>query len=339
MEGCSKEVFALKNHFLRSRVFGLSRYYAVKVSVRDRYVGMNTRFYPLFRAVAPIYDATSHVNHIYGGLSEWHFLRVLRRRPVVMTAVVDERPLDRQLYRHVQRVIVHAPRMAGRLAALGFDPAKIQTIYPGVHLDRYRPEPRELAPQHAWPTSEAGRFRILFATTPNTLEGITRRGISLIFEAARRLPDVDFYMPWRPWSGAESLVRRCRAEAPRNVHVSEARLTDMREVFQAAHATIAPFLVSTDMKVCPTSLVESLACGRPLLVSTAVGLADVVRDEHCGQVFEPSVDELCRAIAALRADYDRQALNARFAARRHFDFQICLRQHERLYEELLRSSC
>jgi glycosyltransferase involved in cell wall biosynthesis len=339
MEGCSKEVFALKDHFQRSRVFGLSSYYAVKASLRERYLGMGTRFYALFRAVAPLFDATSHVNHIYGGLGEWHFLRTLRRQPIVMTVAVDDGALDAAFYRHVRRVIVHTPRMADALTALGIERERIRTIYPGADLDRYRPQPRELALAGSWPTEDTGRFRILFATTPNTVEGITRRGVGLIMDAARALPDVEFYLPWRPWAGADALIRHCRAGAPSNVHVSQTLIPDMRDVFQAAHATVAPFLSSAGMKVCPTSLVESLACGRPLLVSSAVGLADVVRDERCGEVFEPTAEGLAAAITALRADYERRAHNARFAARRHFDFQICLRQHERLYEEVLRSSC
>ncbi len=113
----------------------------------------------------------------------------------------------------------------------------------------------------------------------------------------------------------------------------------MTQLFQAADATIAPFLQSTDTKICPTSLIESLACGRPLLVSTKVGLADLVQEHDCGQVFEPSVDGVCHAIEALRADYRRRAANARACAERHFDLRLCLRQHEQLYDEVLTSSC
>jgi len=72
-----------------------------------------------------------------------------------------------------------------------------------------------------------------------------------------------------------------------------------------------------------------------VLVSTHVGIADVVGREHCGQVFEPTVDGLCRAIESLRADYQAHAVRARPAAERHFDLRECLRQHEYLYRETL----
>jgi glycosyltransferase involved in cell wall biosynthesis len=111
----------------------------------------------------------------------------------------------------------------------------------------------------------------------------------------------------------------------------------MAPMFHAADATVAPFVRKIRMKVCPTSLIESLACGRPILVSTKVGIADLVRDEQCGVVIAPTVDGFCRGIADLRSRYDYYAANARRTAERHFDLAECLRQHEVLYEEVLRS--
>jgi len=339
MEGCSKEVFAFKEHFVRSRVFGLSRYYTLKVSRRDRYIGLNVELNAVFRLVAPLYEAMSDINHIYGGLREWFFLRALGRRPIVMTVVTSDAPFERRFYRHVRRFVVHAPTTKKRLVEDGFDPDSIRLIYPGVSLTHFRPLPRALAPETAWPTRDAARFRVLFATTPNSMEGLESRGINLLLQAARQLPDVEFYLPWRPWTGAAHLADGCRKQAPPNVHVSTGLVADMRHLLQAADATVAPFVLSGDMKVCPTSLVESLACGRPVLASTRVGIADLIDQEGCGQVFEPSIDAFCRAVHALRADYRRQASNARRTAERHFDVQACLRQHERLYDEIVRSSC
>jgi glycosyltransferase involved in cell wall biosynthesis len=121
--------------------------------------------------------------------------------------------------------------------------------------------------------------------------------------------------------------------------MSTALQPEMTQLFQATDATVAPFLRAADTKVCPTSLIESLACGRPLLVSTKVGIADLVQEEACGEVFEPSVDGLCHAIDALRAGFRQHADNARASAERHFDLRWCLRQHEQLYAEVLKSSC
>ena len=154
-------------------------------------------------------------------------------------------------------------------------------------------------------------------------------------EAARRLPDVDFYLLWRPWEGVDRICEECRAKAPSNVHISTGLVSDMNRMYQSADATVAPFLKRTDMKVCPTSLVESLACGRPVLVSNKVGIADLVRRERCGEVFSPSVDGLCLAIGRLRDHHLEYSGNARVCAERHFDQMDCFRRHERLYREVI----
>ncbi len=335
MEGCSKEVFALRDHFSRSRIFGLSRYYQLKISRRDRYIGLNTRLYPLFRALAPLFERSSDIGHIYGGLGEWFFLRALGRRPLVLTIATESPTLDAAAHRSVSRFVVHATRTRDELVAAGFDGARIREIHPGVNLRRFAARPRTAASSALFPGADPARFRILFATTPNTMSGLESRGVLLLREAARRLPDVDFILPWRPWAGSERLVQACRTGAPANFHAATMLISDMRQAFAAVDATAAPFLTATDTKICPTSLIESLACGRPILVSTAIGMSDVVRRDACGEVFEPTVDGLCAAIEALRGDYLRRAVNARRAAERHFDLDECMRRHEQLYHEVL----
>jgi glycosyltransferase involved in cell wall biosynthesis len=121
------------------------------------------------------------------------------------------------------------------------------------------------------------------------------------------------------------------------VHISTQLVPDMTHLFHAADATIAPFTRRLRMKVCPTSLIESLACGRPLLVSSKVGIAGLVRDEECGVVFAPTVDGLCRGVAELRSRHQYYLARARPAAARHFDIADCLAQHEHLYDEVLRT--
>jgi glycosyltransferase involved in cell wall biosynthesis len=340
MEGCSKEVFALKDYFPRSRLYGLSRYYTVKLSLRERYFGLNVRLYPLLRLLAPLIEQSIDIHHIYGGLEEWFFLRSLKRRPVVLTVASGNIPFEQHVYRYVRQLVVHSEAAAKSLIAHGFARERVRVIYPGVDLEEFRPRAREAAAPGAWPESDPGRFRILFATTPNKLEGIESRGINLLIEAAHRLPDVDFFLPWRPWPGADRLVDLCRQQAPPNVHISTALQPAMTQLFQATDATIAPFLRSDDdSKICPTSLIESLACGRPILVSTKVGIADLVQETACGQVFEPAVDQLCHAIDALRRRYRQHAFNARACAERHFDLRLCLQQYQQLYDEVLTSSC
>jgi glycosyltransferase involved in cell wall biosynthesis len=330
MEGCSKEVFGLKDHFPRSRMVGLSRYYWVKASLKGRYFGLNVRWYSLFRLLVPIYELRTDVNHIYGSLSEWFFLRALRRRPIIMTIATSAAPLDSHMYRHVRRFVVHGKGTIEELARWGIDRERVRVIYPGIDLARFSPVPR----------APGKPFRVLFATAPNHPDGLVARGVNLILDAAAYLPDVEFQLQWRPWGETRPIVERALAEKRlNNVTVSAGLVRDMTEVFHAADATIAPFLQSHDMKLCPTSLIESLACGKPVLVSTKVGIADLIQEEACGEVFEPTVEGLCVAIERLRGRYMVAARNARPCAERHFDLRQCVHQYEQLYGEVSACLC
>ena len=323
-EGMSKEVFALKDHFRRSRIFGLSRHYEVKASWRARYLGLNVRWYPLFRMLVPLYEAASDLHHIYGGISEWFFLRALGRRPVVITAATADSPLPAEMYQHVRAIVVHSRESMQDLERAGMDGGRMRLIYPGIDLERFHPVPR----------SPGSRFRILFATAPNAQEHIAKKGVGLLLDAASRLPDVEFVLLWRPWGDSLPHAREMVAErALPTVRLACELVSDMRDIYRGVDATVAPFMEA--LKFCPTSLVESLACGRPVLVSSRVGLGGMVQEAGCGEVFEPTAAELCEAIERMRRQYDAYARQARVAAERHFDLRNCVREHEDLYEEVL----
>jgi glycosyltransferase involved in cell wall biosynthesis len=335
MEGCSKDVFALKDHFPSSRVFGLSRFYLLRISWRERYFGLNVRLYRLFRVLALLWEARSDVNHIYGSLSEWFFLRALRRRPTVLTVATCAAPLQPEEYRHITRFVTHSRKTTESMIARGFDRAVIREIYPGIDLDRFASEPRLAAWPFAPDSGGDGRFRVLFASTPNWPDGLKVKGVDLMIDTARALPDVEFCMLWRPWPGAAELVESIKRRATLNVRIPLAAISDMRPVYQAADATIAPFLTEDNTKICPTSLVESLACGRPLLVSSEVGIARLVRDEGCGVVFDPTPEALAAAVQTLRDNYRQYSARARPTAEKHFSLADCQRRHEQLYEEMV----
>jgi glycosyltransferase involved in cell wall biosynthesis len=325
LEGTSSEVFGLRRSFPSSWILGLSRSYRVRASIRHRYLGLHVRLYPLYRLIAPLLERRASISHVYGSIGDWHLLRVLRRRPIVMTVAVTANALDPRMYERVRRFVIHGEDTAADLARVGIDPALVQVVRPGIDLERFTPTPPP-------PLARGDRFRILFATAPTELDGIRARGVDLLLDVADRLPDVDLHLVWRPWPGAQAVVDRFVGSRPRqNVQVTLGAIPDMARRYEACHATVAPFRIREDMKVCPTSLCESLASGRPVIVSSKVGIAALVDAEACGVVADPTVEGLCQAIETLRRGYARLQAGARRTAERHFDGARCAEAYARIY--------
>src|SRR5262249_20228838 len=161
-------------------------------------------------------------------------IRPLGRGPTILTIAVTTETLPAAVYQRIRRFVAHSTTTVEELAALGVERSRIHLIYPGVNLERFQPRPRAAAlPLEVAPTGAPGRFRILFATTPNTIDGLRTRGVHLLLEAARRMPEIDFILPWRPWAGADAVIDACRANAPANFHASKALIPDISDVFQA----------------------------------------------------------------------------------------------------------
>jgi glycosyltransferase involved in cell wall biosynthesis len=85
----------------------------------------------------------------------------------------------------------------------------------------------------------------------------------------------------------------------------------------------------------PNSLVESLACGRPVLATEVVGLAGLLRENRAGVVCSASAQAIAESLDRIEAEWHVQSRNARQLAERWFGVELFLGAYERLYAELL----
>jgi len=96
---------------------------------------------------------------------------------------------------------------------------------------------------------------------------------------------------------------------------------------------VAPF--RTVGKSCPNSILESLATGRPVLVSRYVDIADLLVQEGAGLSFEQTLDGLREALALLCSRYQSFQHNARLCAEKYFNIQDTLRAYKAIYQQVL----
>jgi glycosyltransferase involved in cell wall biosynthesis len=323
MEAVAAEVAVLRRRFSGSVVWGLSHRHWFRLSP-DRGWCVHPRLHLVFRAVTRMLEPAFDINHVFGSLGDWFYLEGRRRRPTVVTMAVFQPPVPLSLLRRVDRFVVEHPAGCEWLATLGIDASRIRLIFPPVDLSRFRPTS---------PPSEP--FTVLFASSPDRESWLAARGVPAILEAAALRPEMRFRLLWRPWGNSEKLVRqRIEHHALRNVELVVGRISDMAHEYRRAHVTVAPFTVRERSKPAPNSLIESLACGRPVLLSDVVGLADMIEEGGAGVVSSATGEALADGLDRLRTDWAAYSARARELAERWFDVNVFCERYARLYAEL-----
>jgi glycosyltransferase involved in cell wall biosynthesis len=325
-EGISKEVFALHNHFKESFVLGTSPDGGFMHSQSRRYCGIPAKLLPTIRYWLRFVARDFQLIHIVHGIDCYHYLKVRRSTPVILTAISVDHILSMNHYEKVQTIVVESARDRQRLVAHGFDPEKVVVIYPGSDLSLFNDK---VPPPD-------GPFKILFASSPFSSEYMVPRGVRLLLEVAKIKTDVEFILLWRKRGDTLSTLRQWISDmALTNVTVIHEDIADINRIFCECHATIVPFTSEKNTKSCPNSAIESLATGRPVLVSDKVGIADVVQKESCGVVFSADTGSVVESIEKMQQGYNAYRKSARTCANTCFDEKVFLASYEKLYTSIL----
>jgi glycosyltransferase involved in cell wall biosynthesis len=324
MEAVASEVALLRQHFKPSIAWGLSHRHWLFCS-RQRGFCVHPRLSGVFRGLTWLVGAAFQLNHIVGSVGDWFYLRGTRS-PTVLTLATQNPPVELALLRRIDRFVVEYPGGRDTLLQLGIEPRQIQLIFPPVDLERFHPTPAPNEP-----------FTVLFASSPDVDDWLDARGVPQLLDAARLRPQMRFRLLWRPWGNSLEPVRRLIVQRRlENVEVVVGAHTDMPGQYRQAHVTVAPFTDANRAKPAPNSIIESLACGRPVLVSPMVGLANLIAEERAGLVSSVTGEALAEHLDRLAADWESYSLRARRTAEHWFSADNFVASYARLYEKLLR---
>lgn len=329
-EAASKAILSLQHeleHDLDTRIVGFN--------TRGRFFQLNgggrTRQFPapLLMAPWPLVRAAigeSAVLHLFASGAERFLLPKVAGPNAILSVAKGGSRLERiernvPNLRRFRCIIVESERERDLLEQCGLDRERIELIYPGAALRAHVPPPAE-AP-----------FTVAFASSPLTAGQMLTRGIYLLVRAAALLPDVRFIFAWREKDHAalQGLI------ASAGVHNIEVRngVVDMETIFAASHATVLPGLCHDSLKPCPQSLVDSLAHGKPVIVSSPTHVSDVIAASGAGVVFEPRIADLCDAIRRLQDRYAEYQAATQPTAASTFSPAVFFAKHRRLYSDAL----
>jgi glycosyltransferase involved in cell wall biosynthesis len=324
MVAVSKEMGYLMHAFPRSLAFGISTHYSVVCHPFARRYGVHPAFHPVVRPLMRLLERRADINHVYTGLSDWHFLSVLGQRPIVLTITQRGRPDDATLLAKVAHVVAESDTLGEEAHAAGVARSRISVMYPGVDLATFTAED---------PPPFDGVLKCVFASSPENTSEIHTKGLDLLIELARLEPSLELTILWRPFGpSSDEALAAVKAKSPPNVRIEVGRVERMRDRYRQAHFSVAPF--RTVGKPVPNSVIEALAVGRPALVSDFTDLGPILERERAGVRFSPTVDDLRRAYSDLRATYQTLQARSRSCAERHFSLDSVVRHYAQVYEKV-----
>jgi teichuronic acid biosynthesis glycosyltransferase TuaC len=283
-------------------------------------VGMSVAPWLLYRAMLPRvarllaeghrFDAIdAHYVYPDGVAAVW-----LGRRfglPVVMTArgtdvnLIPRYPILRRLIQNAIRdasaLIAVSAALKEALVALGAPPEKVTVLRNGVETDLFRPPANR--------TSARAALGLKGPTLISVGGLIERKGHHRTIEAMRQLPGFDLIIagegPERArLSGliaAHGLAYRVRLLGPRPHR-------DLPALYGAADASV----LASSREGWANVLLESMACGTPVVASDIWGNPEVVRAPAAGVIYQPNTPEgIAEGVRRLFANMpDRTATRA-----------------------------
>ncbi len=303
-------------------------------------IGMSTAPVALFAAMLPRLRRQIAAGHDFDLIDAHYFYPdgvaavLLGRalgRPVVVTArgsdvnLIANHAVPRRWIRwsaaRADGLVAVSRGLKDRLVALGAAPERVRVLRNGVDLALFCPGGRE-----------AVRRRLGFSRPTLLAVGnlVPLKRHSLMVEALTLLPDAELAIVGEgPERNAIAALARARGVSDRVRFFGRLPQQQLPEIYSAADLLL---LVSTH-EGWPNVLLESMACGTPVMVSDFTGAGDIVAAPAAGRIVaQVTPSRLAAAIGdALAAPPDRAATRA-YAE--EFDWQSTTDGQIALFEEV-----
>ncbi|MTJ83690.1 MAG: glycosyltransferase family 4 protein [Telmatospirillum sp.] len=208
------------------------------------------------------------------------------------------------------------------LAGLGVSPDRIQVLRNGVDLSTFRPGDREEARR------ELGLSGRVLASVGLLIE---RKGHHLVIDALARIPDTTLVIAGGGPDRRE-LENRARSVgvADRVRFLGEIPHHTLPSVYRAADALV----LASSREGWANVLLESMACGTPVVASDVWGTREVIGDSEAGiLVAGRTADALTEGISRLFSALPDRAATRRYAEQ--FDWDATTRGQYELFSRIV----
>jgi glycosyltransferase involved in cell wall biosynthesis len=270
-------------------------------------------------------DKNIELHHVYN--PDPYPFPVLRflRRPIVysISGGVGTRRPDTRFFNSLAAVLVADDHSQNQLTAWGVE--NVARVRAGIDTSRFSCTP---LPLHS-------TIRLMVGSAPWTPAQFQTKGVNALLSAAQRNRRLQLVFLWRGILKDQMLHQVQQMDLAQQVTVLGGQM-DVNEILAGVHGSITLATAPGIVKSYPHSLIESLAAGKPVLVSRSVPMAAYVEKTGCGKVIERvTPSEILAAVESLAAEYDALKSVAQQVGQRDFSLQAMLSSFESVYAHAL----
>ncbi len=180
-------------------------------------------------------------------------------------------------------------------------------------------------------------LHVLMASAPWEKSQFTSKGIALLLGAAEQLPDLRLTFLWRGLHTKTLAKMISERGLESRTRVIDKRV-NINELMKQVHSTVLLARDPSVVKAYPHSLIESLICGKPVIISGSLAMADFVRERRAGVVVSSfALDVLVESLHNLRDQYDELSENCRRLPPSLFSKEQVIAQIGRVYQQVLQT--
>ena len=240
-------------------------------------------------------------------------------------------------------IVVPDQRDVELLKKYGIENAK--AILPGVDLDKFTVSDKILS------IAAPSRMTLLMASPPWRKHQFEDKGINILLDLVRdesRTPKIHITFLWRGrlYNKMKGLIKKMTLSEARG-HPERAKrlkdpvikpvdvinkIVDPNQELIKVHGTIAIFPDASTAKAYPHSLIESLAAGKPVIISKNIYMADLIEREKCGVVVEPNLESLKKGVNRFIENYKEYQVRCRQTAEKYFSQKRLLGEYMEVYQ-------
>jgi glycosyltransferase involved in cell wall biosynthesis len=267
-------------------------------------------------------EASSQVHHLYN--ADPFPFPVLRwlRQPIIysISSGVGNRRPNISFFNSLAAVTVSDARSLNRLEAWGL--TNCHLVRPGIDAAHFA---------HT-PLSIQSEFRVMVGSAPWMQKQFHIKGIDALLAAARQAPHLRLVFLWRGVL-IEEIERRVRQmNLEKQVEIVN-RIVNVNQMLATVHASITLVTDPTIIRSYPHSLMESLAAGKPVIVSRSIPMADYVERTNCGTIVENiTPGEILTAVEELGREYEDFQASAQRVGKRDFSRQALIESFQNVYD-------